>query len=102
MNNTALSFENKIETFKKFTKNYLIALYDNDLAIFSVKESKKIQEFKENFVSGFFGKFIISNEYKCFYITSNLQNLDDKSSKTGDYKIYEIKKFLLMNKYQNY
>ena len=110
MNNTALSFENKIETFKKFTKNYLIALYDNDLAIFNVKESKKIQEFKENFVSGFFGKFIISNEYKCFYITSNLQNLDDKSSKTGDYKIYEIKKIpfdeqisklLMINKYED-
>ncbi len=43
MNNTALSFENKIETFKKFTKNYLIALYDNELTRFSVKESKKFK-----------------------------------------------------------
>ena len=91
MNNSPLTFTNKILTFKKFTNNYLIALYENGLEIFNVKSSASIQNINENFVSGFFGKFIISNENKCFYITTNLQNFDDKSTQTGDYKIYEIK-----------
>ena len=47
MSITALSFENKIETFKKFTKNYLIALYEMNQKYLLEKKVKKIKNSKK-------------------------------------------------------